>query len=120
VQQSAPIPQNNEDMLPSRPSSAIGTNIFGDIWISHKSLSYFDISSRGQTPRFHTLGSIQGLEVEMDEHRKTTSMFHHATQYNTHMTIILFGLFEMETKNKQIVEEKNKYVLNFQKVLEKE
>ncbi len=120
MQQSAPIPQNNEDMLPSRPSSAIGTNIFGDIWISHKILGYFDISSRGQTPRFHTLRSIQGLEVEMDEHRRTTNMFQHATKYNTHMTNILLGLFDMEIKNKQIIEEKNKYVLNFQRVLEKE
>jgi len=120
VQQYALIPQNNEDMLPSRPSFAIGTNIFGDIWISHKSLDYFDISSRGQTPRFHTLGSIQGLEIEMDEHRRTTSMFQHATKYNTHMTNILLRLFDMEIKNKQIVEEKNKYVLNFQRVLEKE
>ncbi len=44
-------------------------------------------------------------------------MFQHATKYNTCMTNILLGLFDMEIKNKQIVEEKNKYV---QKVLEKE
>jgi hypothetical protein len=31
VEQSIPIPQNNEGMLPSRPSFAIGTNIFREI-----------------------------------------------------------------------------------------
>jgi hypothetical protein len=31
VQQSIPIPQNNEGMLPSKPSSTTGTNIFGEI-----------------------------------------------------------------------------------------
>jgi hypothetical protein len=30
-QQFVPIPQSYEGMLPSRPSSTIGTNIFGDI-----------------------------------------------------------------------------------------
>ncbi len=61
-QQLAPIPQNYEGMLPSRPSSAIGKNIYGDIWTSHKSL-----------------GSVQGLEVKLDEHKKVANMFQYAT-----------------------------------------
>jgi len=36
--QHAPIPQSYESMLPSRPKFATRTNIFGDIWTSHKSL----------------------------------------------------------------------------------
>jgi hypothetical protein len=75
VQQSIPIPQNNEGMLPSIPSFAIGTNIFKEIWIAHRSLGFLGISSRGQTPRFHTPKYVQGLEVDLDEHRKATTMF---------------------------------------------
>jgi len=47
VQQSIPIPQNNEGMLPSRPSSTIGTNIFGEIWIACRSLGSSNTSSMG-------------------------------------------------------------------------
>ncbi len=75
MQQSIPIPQNNEGMLPSIPSFAIGTNIFKEIWIAHRSLGFLGISSRGQTPRFHTPKYVQGLEVDLDEHRKATTMF---------------------------------------------
>jgi hypothetical protein len=50
--------QSYESMLPSRPSSTTGTNIFGDIWTSHKSLGSSYISSKGQTPRSHTLGFV--------------------------------------------------------------
>jgi hypothetical protein len=58
VQQFIPIPQNNEGMLPSRPSSTIGTNIFGEIWITHRSLGSSNTSSMGEAPRFHTLGFV--------------------------------------------------------------
>jgi len=46
-------------MLPSRPSSAIGMNVFGEVWIAHKTLNSSGISSRGQIPRFNTLGFVQ-------------------------------------------------------------
>jgi hypothetical protein len=49
--------------------------MFGEIWIAHKSLGSSSISSKGQTPRFHTLGSMQGLEVDLDEHKIVASMF---------------------------------------------
>jgi hypothetical protein len=60
-------------MLPSRPSFAIGTNVFGEIWIAHKSLGSLGTSSRGQTPRFHTPRFVQGLEVNLDEHKIVVS-----------------------------------------------
>jgi hypothetical protein len=49
VQQFVLVPQNNEGMLPSRPSSAVGTNIFREIWIAHRSLSSLGISSKGHS-----------------------------------------------------------------------
>ncbi len=58
MKQSIPIPQNNEGMLLSRPSSTIGINIFGEIQTTHRSLGYSSTSSMGQTPRFHTLGFV--------------------------------------------------------------
>jgi hypothetical protein len=66
-------------MLPLRPNSIIRINIFGDIWTSQKSLGSSNISSTGQTPKFHTPRFIQGLEVNLDEHRKIISMFQQAT-----------------------------------------
>jgi len=47
VQQYVPIPHNNEGMLPSRLSFTIGTNVFGEIWTAHKSLSSSGTSFRG-------------------------------------------------------------------------
>jgi hypothetical protein len=73
-QQLVPISQSCEGLLPSRPSSTTWTNIFGDIWTSHKSLGSSDTSSNKQTPKFHTPRSVQGLEVELDEHRRVASM----------------------------------------------
>ncbi len=32
--------------------------------------------------RFNTSGSMQVLEAELDEHKKTTIMFQHAAEYN--------------------------------------
>ncbi len=33
-------------MLPSKPHSTTGTNVFGKIWITHRSLNYLRISSK--------------------------------------------------------------------------
>jgi hypothetical protein len=59
VQQPTPIPQSYEGMLLSKLSFVTRINIFGDIWTSHRSLGSLDTSFRGQTLRFHILGSIQ-------------------------------------------------------------
>jgi len=45
---------------PSKPSSTTCMNLFGEIWTAHKSLGSLGTSSKGQTPRFHTPGSVQG------------------------------------------------------------
>jgi hypothetical protein len=66
-------------MLPSRPSFTISTNVFGEIWTAHISIGSLGTSSRGQTPRFHTPGSVQKIEAKLDQHRRTTSMFQQAT-----------------------------------------
>ncbi len=79
-------------MLPLRPSSATCMNVFGEIQITHRSLGSLNTSSKGQTPRFHTLRSVQRIEVKLDEHRRVTSMFQQAAKYNVHMTNILFRL----------------------------
>jgi len=62
-------------MLPLKPSFVIGMNVFGEIWIAHKSLSSSGTKSRGQTLRFNTPGFVQGLEAKLDEHKRTTIMF---------------------------------------------
>lgn len=62
-------------MLPLRLSYAISTNVFGEIWTTHKSLSSLGTSSKGQTFRFHTPRFEQGIEVELEEHRRAVSMF---------------------------------------------
>jgi hypothetical protein len=53
-QQFVPIPQNNERMLPSRPSSFIRINLFVEIYISHKNLGFSTTRPKGQTLKFHT------------------------------------------------------------------
>jgi hypothetical protein len=47
MQQPMLIPQSYEGMLPSKQSSAIRTNIFGDIWTSHESLRSSYTNSKG-------------------------------------------------------------------------
>jgi hypothetical protein len=120
IQQSIPIPQNNEGMLPSRPSSTIGTNVFGEIWTTHRNLGSLGTSSRGQTPRFHTLKSVQGIEIRLDEHKRIANMFQQAAQYNVQMTNILLRISNLEIMNKQIINEKDRSVQNLQGPLEKE
>jgi len=55
-------------MLPSRPS-------FGEIWTTHKSLGSSSISSKVQTPKFHTLRFMQGIGVKLDEHKELLLCF---------------------------------------------
>jgi hypothetical protein len=62
-------------MLPSRPSSTTSMNVFGGVWIAHINLGSLGTSSKGQTPRFNIPRSVQGLELELDEHRRATTMF---------------------------------------------
>ncbi len=87
-------------------------NVFKEVWTAHKSLGS-SISSKGQTPRFHTLGFMQGMEAKLDEHRKITNMFQHVVEYSVQMTNIRIRLFNLEIKNKQIIEEKDRFVQNF-------
>jgi hypothetical protein len=75
-------------------------NVFGKVWTTHKSLGSSSTSSRGQTPRFHTLGSVQGIKVKLDEHKRTTTMFQHVVKYSVQMTNILLKLSNLEIKNK--------------------
>jgi hypothetical protein len=83
-------------MLPSRPSFATCTNVFGEIEIAHRSLSSLGTNSRGQTPRFHTLRFEQGIEAKLDEHRKAINMFQQIVDYNVQMTNILLTLFNFD------------------------
>jgi hypothetical protein len=53
---------------------------------------------------------VQGLEAELEEHRKAISMFQHAIKYITQMTNIMFKLSNLEIRNKQIIEENDKFV----------
>ncbi len=55
---------------------------------------------------------MQQVEVELDEHRRTTTMFKQATTYSVQMTNILFKLFNLEIKNKDIIMEKDRFVQN--------
>jgi hypothetical protein len=66
-------------MLPSRPRFARRINIFGKIWTAHKSLESLGTSSKGQTPKLHTLGLVQKPEVDLDEHKRSITMFQQAT-----------------------------------------
>ncbi len=95
-------------------------NVFGEAWTAHKSLGSLGTSSRGQTPRFHTLRSMQGIEIEQDEHRRVLIMFQQVAEYNVQMKNILLRLSNMEIKNKQIIKEKNKSIKNLDGTLEKE
>jgi hypothetical protein len=87
-------------------------NVFGEVWITHRSLDPLGTSFKGQTSRFNTLGYVQGVKVELDEHRRTTIMFKQATTYNVQMTNILLKLFNLEIKNKDIIMEKDRFVQN--------
>ncbi len=80
-------------------------NVIGEVWIAHRSLDPLGISSKGQTSRLNTLRYVQGVEVELDEHRRTTT-------YSVQMTNILLKLFNLEIKNKDIIMEKDRFVQN--------
>jgi len=96
------------------------TNIFGEIWTAHRSLGFLGISSRRQIPRFHTPKSKQGLEVNLDEHKKVATMFQHVTKYYVQMTNIQLRFSNLEIISEQIIEQNNKSVQNLQGALEKE
>ncbi len=72
------------------------------------SLSSLGTSFKGQTPRFHTPRFVQRIEIELDEHIKVATMFQQVVEYNVQMTNTLFRFFDLEIKNKQIIEEKDK------------
>ncbi len=63
VQQFIPSPQNNEGMLPLRPSSTTRMNVFGKVWTTCRSLDSSGTSSKGQTPRFNTPRFVQGSRI---------------------------------------------------------
>jgi hypothetical protein len=67
-------------MLPLKPISTTSMNVFREVWIAHRSLGLSSTSSRGHTPRLHTLRFVQGIELELDEHKKTTTMFQQAAK----------------------------------------
>jgi hypothetical protein len=106
-------------MLPLRPIFATCMNVFGEVWIAHRSLGLLGTSSKGQTPRFHTLGFVQGTKLELDEHRRTITMFQQIAKYNVQMKNIFLKLSNLEIKNKQIIKEKDRFQ-NLQGALEKE
>ncbi len=60
------------------------------------------------------------MEAKLDEHKNVVIMFQQVAKYNVQMTNILFRFFNLEIKNKQIIEKKDKYVQNLQGALEKE
>jgi hypothetical protein len=49
---------------------------------------------------------VQGIELELDEHKRVDTMFQHAVEYNVQITNILFSLSDLEIKNKQIIKKK--------------
>ncbi len=63
---------------------------------------------------------MQGLEVDLHEHRRVASTYQLATKYSVWMTNILLRFSDLEIKNKQIIGEKDKFVQNLQRALEKE
>ncbi len=75
-------------------------NVFGKVWITYKSLGSLGTSFRGQTPRLHTLASVQGIKVKLDEHKITIIMFQLVVKYNVQMNNILLRLSDLEIKIK--------------------
>ncbi len=53
-------------------------NVFREVYTTHMSLSSSCTSSKGQTLRFHTPRSMQGIEAKLDEHKRPTTMFQQA------------------------------------------
>jgi hypothetical protein len=63
---------------------------------------------------------VQRIETKLDEHRRATNMFQQVVEYSVQMTNILLRLFDLEIKNNQIIEEKDRSVQNLHGALEKE
>jgi hypothetical protein len=69
-------------MLPSRLSSAIGMNVFGKVSTTHRSLDSLGTSVKGHILKFNTPRSVQGVEAQLDEHKRIATMFKHVAKYN--------------------------------------
>ncbi len=52
----------------------------------------------------------------MDEHIKVVTMFQQVVKYNVKMTNTLFRLFNLEIKNKQTIEEKDRSIKIFKEL----
>jgi hypothetical protein len=63
---------------------------------------------------FHTPKFALGINAKLDERKRIMNIFQQVAKYNVHMTNILFILFDLEIKNNQIIEEKDKFVHNLQ------
>jgi len=63
---------------------------------------------------------VQRIETKLDEHRRVTNMFQQVIEYSVQMTNILLRLSDLEIKNNQIMEEKDRSVQNLHGALEKE
>ncbi len=68
-------------MMPSRPSFTTRMNVFGKVQTTHKSLNSSSTSFKGQILKFNTPRSVQGVEAQLDEHKRTTTMFKHVVKY---------------------------------------
>jgi hypothetical protein len=55
---------------------------------------------------------VQRVEEKLEEHIRATTMLKFAMKYNVQMTNIFLELSNLEIHNKQIIEEKNRYVQN--------
>jgi hypothetical protein len=64
------------------PSFIIGMNVFGEVWITHRSLGSLGTSSMGQIRRFNILKFVQGLEAKLDEHKRAATLFQHVVEYS--------------------------------------
>jgi hypothetical protein len=86
-------------MLPSKPSFAIGMNVFGEVRTSHKSLSSSCTSSKGRTLKFNAPGFVQGVEVKLDEHKRTTTLFQQQQKivYKRQIFILDFLIWKLRT-----------------------
>jgi hypothetical protein len=63
---------------------------------------------------------VQRIETKLDEHRRVTNMFQQVIEYSVQMKNILLKLSDLEIKNNQIMEEKDRSVQNLHGALEKE
>jgi hypothetical protein len=60
------------------------------------------------------------MEVELDEHKKTDTIFQQVTKYSVKMKNILLWIFDLEIKIKKIIKEKDRFIQNLQGALEEQ